>query len=72
MFTESMTYVARCICSGAVMMRVDSPDRTHDVARDVSRVIKAGYPVERMTTEQAREQPFCKNRGKCVSGSVMA
>lgn len=63
--TESFTYVARCSCGGVVKMVVDDPNDKKWTSHHVGDAIKAGYPVERMTTEQARQQTFCKNRGKC-------
>ena len=72
MDTESMTYVARCAYNGVVMMTVDDLDRKKEVASAVGSCLRAGYKIERITTEQARQQEFCKHHGKCKPGEVLA
>ena len=50
-------YVAKCRkCNGWVGVTVDSPkDKTNDIAEDVSRWIKAGYYIERLTVDQFKD-----------------
>jgi hypothetical protein len=61
-----MTYVARCKCHRVVMMIVDRPTMTKEIAREVGRCIKLGLPIERISIDEVRTQSMCMNRGKCT------
>jgi hypothetical protein len=64
--TESMTYIARCVCGGAVILIVDDPPDKKNVARHVAAAITDGWSLDRMPTAEVRRIPFCKQRGRCA------
>lgn len=69
--SDSMSYVAKCRgCDRVVYASVISPDdqeRRNQQAKDVAGLIKRGFSIEQMTTEQVRQSDFvcqCKAEGK--------
>ena len=53
--THGMAYIARRGCGCIVAATADDPGRRSAVARDISRWVKAGYVVERVTGDYVRE-----------------
>jgi len=53
-----MAYIARKSCGCLVMATVDNPDHSRDVAREVAKCVRMGWPVERITVEAVREIPL--------------
>jgi hypothetical protein len=53
---EFMSYVSRCKggCGALVFAMVDDPRFSKDTAKEVAKLIKAGYTVERTTTADVR------------------
>lgn len=62
---NGMAYVAICKCGGLVMATMDTPGRKREVAGDVARHIKLGNEIRRITADEVRAIPWCKNRGDC-------
>ena len=60
-----MAYMAKCCCGGMVMACVDNPKHKKDTAKEVAACIRKGYSISRITVEEVREMPFCKNHGNC-------
>jgi hypothetical protein len=64
MIDQTPCYIAKCNCGGLVFASVDEPnqsaDRRKDNAREVAKMIAAGYVIERMPVEQVRQAEFCK------------
>ena len=63
---QTMAYVARCpTCERAVVLMVDVPDCRKEHAKEIAQCIRDGYVIERMTVEEARQQPLvCECRQK--------
>ena len=55
---HGMAYIARKGCGCIVAATADDPGRRSAVARDISRWVKAGYVVERVTGDYVREHRF--------------
>jgi hypothetical protein len=60
-----MAYIAKCKCGGMVMAVVDLPDTKKAAAKEVASCLRAGFEIERITVEEVKIIPFCKNHGKC-------
>ena len=61
-----MAYMAKCSCGKMVMACMDNPAHKKDTANEVSKCIKAGYEISRITVEEVRAMPFCNNHGNCI------
>jgi hypothetical protein len=59
---DSMSYIAKKACGCIVAAVVDSPTHRKDVARETSKWIRAGFKVERVTSQWVREN---LTFGKC-------
>ncbi len=60
----SKDYVGICKCGGLVFWGAE--ERAPDLRKEISALLKDGFSVERMETEDARQTRFCDNHGKCV------
>jgi hypothetical protein len=56
--SEHMSYVGRYECGCIQSAVVDNPAHRADVRREVSRFMRQGATIERMTTEEVRAK-FC-------------
>ena len=54
MSSESMSYIAKKPCGCLSMAIVDNPDHKKDVAKEISKAVRLGETVERVTTETVR------------------
>jgi hypothetical protein len=69
MAEQSFTYVAKQPCGCLVMATVDHPGRQRDVAREVGKCIRAGFAVERVTSDEFRAMDwYCNEHRKVVAG----
>lgn len=59
----SKDYVGICKCGGLVFWVAE--ERAADQRKEIARLLKDGFSIERMDTEEARQAKFCKNQGKC-------
>lgn len=59
----SNDYIARCRCGGFVFWVAES--RVKDHANEIARLLKDGFAIERMQTDDVRKLEMCPNRGEC-------
>ena len=60
----SKDYVGICKCGGLVFWVAEERATNH--RKEISTLLRDGFSVERMETEDARNARFCRNHGKCV------
>ena len=60
----SNDYVGVCKCGGLVFWVAE--ERAKDQRKEISKLLKDGFSIERMETEKVKEAQFCRNHGKCV------
>lgn len=56
--SESMAYIARRPCGCFCAALVDNSDHAKDTAKEVAKLIRDGYAVERVTVEAVRTGPW--------------
>ncbi len=53
--TDNLDYIARCPCGcGAVRVWIANDYPVKEKAKEIARLIRAGYEIERMTTREVR------------------
>ena len=62
--SDTPAYVAKCKCGcGALIFAtVDVPDMAKSNAKEIAKLIREGYAVERSTVEVVRSSPFMCRR----------
>ena len=67
--SESMTYVGRNPCGCVVFEAIDLPHVRNEIAKEMRYCVKRGYPVNRITSDESRSQPFyCEEHGPKKKG----
>ncbi len=72
MSDTDIAYVARCLdgCGAIVFAAVDVPMTKRATSREIAKLIREGYSVERTTVALARPDiGLCKNRAKSKAGA---
>lgn len=68
---SEMTYIATCPeCGRIIAAAVDAPEMRGEVAKEVADWIRRGFPVSRMTCEEARAAEWCTCRRKTNGAPV--
>ena len=62
---EHMAYVAYCKCGKLIFACVDNTEHVKDTAKEVSKIIKDGFSIHRISCEAVRQGPWCTNHGNC-------
>ncbi len=58
-------YVAYCKCGGLIFASVDDEKGLQLNAKEVPKLRKAGFKIDRIDCETVRTSKWCTNRGKC-------
>lgn len=66
---RKMSYIGQAPCGCIKLAIVDNPEHAKDTAREISKAIKQGYKIRRVTCDYVRKHWDCKRHGiKAVQG----
>lgn len=63
---NSMAYVAYCKCGKMIFAAVDNEMHKKDTAKEVSKMIRKGFSINRISSAQVRISEWCMNHDLCT------